>query len=335
MESGVQGVRRVLAYSKKDLLLFKKMHIMGLQRQLSEATDGALVADCEFLTESGYLCSIPDSIFSFGRTAMARLESRYSSDSQADYDLWVESYARWVESGDDLSAFDDEPANSIAQMLRMASTAAHPRNAFTELPHGGEIVLAYVMTATGDRSIPILHSLPKGADWQLLEDAFHLPPAVMAPSPAHAVVELVLSNLPVPGDEVPLDSILAFSSDSETRRRLESLDLWMRGVGHSGKDLQAIALEMEQSLHEFSNHMQLADMRSKKSDLRIALSLPFGIIEELLHLRPKGALDVAFEYSNRRANRLEAEISAPGGALAYIYETEKRFAAGKSPRSDR
>lgn len=309
---GVQGVRRVLGYSKKDLLLFSKLHILGLQRQLSgpASTDAGVMADYEYLAEAGYLCHLPE----------------------VPEDLTLEAYARLRAAGRTdprlmaIMTGDLEDLASIPR-FRMLSCMRHPsnHNGRKRVPPGGELAVAYAFGVTGEQYVPIIDSVLSANQWQRVQRELFLPKEFLTQDASAGVIDLVLDNLPVPGDGVPLDAILEFSRDDDTRRKLAGLDIWMRKAAHSGKDLQDIALEIEESLHEFSNYMRLADMRCQTSGLRMMMSLPLGIIEELLHLKPKGALDVVFEYRDRKANRFEAELSAPGGALAYIYEAEKRF----------
>lgn len=320
MLRSMEGVRRVLGYSKKDLLLFDGLYIMGLARQISESSNASLIADCEFLGNSGYLIDAPDTVRQLGHVGYHLIETSFSGESQADFERWL------VENESD--AFEPEPHSVLRQMLRMASVATHPSVPEDELlpERAAELVLAFVLSSAGHNAVSVLDRLPGPKDWDRLSQTMYVPRAAMGLAPDCAVVELVLSNLPLPGDDVPLNTVLEFSADEETRRKLAHLNIWMRRAVQSGRDLQDLGLEVEESLHEFASHMRLADMRSTNSGVRIALSIATGVVEELLHLRPKGALDVVFEYRDRKATRLEAELSAPGGALAYIYEAKKRFA---------
>lgn len=298
----------MLGYSKKDLLLFRKVHVMGLERQLSEAPgDPALLADCEFLSQSGYLISAPDLPVDLGNFVDSRTKDYFGHDVEAILEHTPES------------------RRLISQLFRHASGARHPRLGHDALPPGAEFAVAFLLTETGQRCVPIARHLPTARQWRAIVDSLVLPDRLAGPPTGDTLVELVIDHLPVPGEDIPLDAILDFVNDPETRRKRDRLDTWTRRAAQSGRELQDIGLEMEESLHDFADHMRLADMRSRTSGMRIALSLPLGVIEELLHLRPRKAADVVFEYRDRKANRLEAELAAPGGALAYIYEAERLF----------
>lgn len=298
-QQGIQGVRRVLGYSKRDLLLFERLLVMDLKRQLTEAPVHSVVAaDCEFLADSGFMVDAPGT----------------------PSELLVLSPPL-------IAMGLEEVPQRILQGLQTCSALPSLFND-TPLTHGGELIVAYLAQSIGGIAVAVAESsLASSMTDVLMRFLYGTLDEPGGPEFTHGLVDLVTERLPVPGDEVPLADILDFVSDPETKRKRDRLDIWTRRAAQSGRELQDLSLEMEESLHDFANHMRAADMRSQTSGLRIALSLPLGAIEELLHLRPKGALDVVFEYRDRKASRLEAELAAPGGALAYIYEAEKRFGA--------
>lgn len=190
---------------------------------------------------------------------------------------------------------------------------------------GLEYVVALLLRDSGTRTVAVTDSALSSELRTILGRLSD--PKVEVVGDQTGVVELIVNRLPVPSEDIPLEAILDFVNSEETQRRLARLDLWTQRAVQSGRELQDLRLEMEESLNDFGNHMRLADMRSENSLLRIALSLPLAVIEELIHLRPRGAFDVVFEYRGRKASRLEAELAAPGGALAYVYEAERRFGA--------
>jgi len=132
------------------------------------------------------------------------------------------------------------------------------------------------MSRTGDNCVPLTSALPTRHDWSELLNRLYLPKWLSESYSEEGVVQLVMNKLPVPGDDVPLHAILDYVTDPETRRRVEKLDLWMRRATMSGRDLQDVSLEMEESLHDFAQHMRLADMRSQTSGIRMVLSRPLG-----------------------------------------------------------
>lgn len=305
-QEGLHGVRRALGYSKKDLLLFRKLHVMGLDRQLRDGTGNpGLVADCEYLIERGFMTEAPDEVLALSNYGIEHTPDHYRQAFQGLLD-------------------DDNPISlKAATYAYFVSVTRHPSVELgARLPAGAELVVAYVLREAGGRCVPVI---PAGWSAASVGRVLALPRRILEPDPDQGVVEVVLRALPVPGDDVPLDYIMDFTQDAETQRRLERLDLWMRRAAQSGRELQDIGLELEERVHEFDAHMRLAEMQHETSGLRLLLTVPLGVIEELAHLKPKGALDVVFNFRDRKASRLEAELKAPGGALAYLYEAERRF----------
>ena len=137
------------------------------------------------------------------------------------------------------------------------------------------------------------------------------------------IVDLVLTNLPAPGDDVPLRISWTFPRTRNRRGSCRPRHMDAQG-GSVGRELQDVALEIEESVQEFGNHMRFADMRSTHSGFRMALSVPLGIVEEVLHLRPKGALDVMFEYRDRKANRLKRSKECPHLVERSCISTRRR-----------
>jgi hypothetical protein len=151
------------------------------------------------------------------------------------------------------------------------------------------------------------------------------PSSVLTSSPTElGVIDLVIDRLPVVADNVPLKDVLAFSRDPETKEQVTALRLWIAKSGKPGASLPDLALELDEMLHTFRRHMKVHRLRAKETAFRTIIAVPFAIVEDLLHGKPKSALD-AVSWTSRRAARLEAELNAPGHELAFIESARKRF----------
>lgn len=93
----------------------------------------------------------------------------------------------------------------------------------------------------------------------------------------------------------------------------------------SGKTPEQLSLEIDTMLHDFHSHMLPVRKKNNTSVLRALVTIPLGVTEELLHLRPKGALYLVFDIRDRKANLLEAEVGAPGHEVALLDAAERRF----------
>lgn len=321
----LEGVRRTLTYSKKDLLLFRHVRVMGLDRQLGEAfNDPALVADCEYLIEKGFLVPGPDDLREAVEESLVVLglllrdhyddeTKEWTSPSAEDFGVLLVQLGLLHEGMAVAGVSEDERAGVLQN------------TASTVLPDGAEFIHSFLANIVGCSTVPLRRKLLSTREMARLTSVMSAAHDIVKPTLDTGVIDLVVRNLPVPGDNVSLDAILEFVSDEETQRRLLGLHLWTRRAAISGRELHDLALEMDEMLHEFTSHMRVLDLAQNTSGFRVALSLPIGVLEELLRLRPKKALDVVFDYRDRRATRLEKELSSPGNAVAYIYEAKEHF----------
>lgn len=209
------------------------------------------------------------------------------------------------------------------------SSAIHPAGVLPwrrPLPAGGELVVAYVQQLFGEPgTVPILEAPLAHSEWRAHTQTFLLRSPQRKSLDTRHVAEIVLKRIPMPGDDVPLDAVLDFAHDPTTQRQIESLRLWMARMALQHRNADELAVELDSMLHDFRAHMDLADMRSTDSALRLVLAVPLEVAQELLHLRPKAALDALAGVRARKAERLEAELNAPGHEVAYLRSVERRF----------
>ena len=313
---GLTAVTRNLHSLKRDLLLFDSVSVMGLDLDALERDDPALAASCWYLIEKGALSVVPS------RREDLWIDSRYRRATDAQHDNMLIP-PRWSIMGHEYKF--EEGDTPLALLL---STAGHPAGrigAYDELPVGGEIIVALIeQLATNQRTVPLLRAMPTTADWRDIEGTFALPSTLTGSIEAD-LVQVVINAFPVPTDDVPFEDVLAFSREHETQRRLTSLRLWMESRIVAGVSIASASLDLETALHEFSQYMKIQKMKSKTSTIRTVFSIPLGIIEEIAHLRPRGALEVVLTTADRKAQRLESELAAPGHQLAILYEAQDRF----------
>jgi hypothetical protein len=136
-------------------------------------------------------------------------------------------------------------------------------------------------------------------------------------------LKVVVHSLPIPDEGVPLDDVLAFARDATPayRRRL------LRALSRAELDsmsADAFRLNLEKSIESYSEHMRVSNMRQHGAVMTILLSVAGGA-EELIHGRPRKALESLIEFRKVKADRLEAELMAPGREAAFIYEASRRF----------
>ncbi len=290
------GLRHSLAVSKTDLLLFDEVRVMGLERQLSEVSgvDEAASADAAFLAEAGFLTEAPDKPYGVG--------------------VLLDEYFR------DKYYEDGSPLRVVA---RLRASGKHPSSSDLILPPGSELVLSTAMNIVGESWVPVMPRRPTSADWEAIHSLLSVSKELEVGG--DSLLEVVIDALPVPGDDVPLDTILDFCRDPTTRAQRERLMLALARARLDGRSTEAFALDIEEALVQFEQHMRVADLRTRAGGLRLVITSALGAIEELARLRPRRALDAVLDYREVRASRLEAQLQAAGSEAAFIYQAERTF----------
>lgn len=316
------AVTRSVADLKRDLLFFDQIIVLGLDEMLEcdqrfPQLDEATRADCEYLVEQGALRAGPAFRRELAMGIWQRMRGAFGDEEAEDPpDDWGENLLNL------------QPAQR-ARLL--GSTAQHPAGSISfslPMPTGSEFVIAYAerLFTPEIGVVPILPRQMSAADWRAIEGTF-IGPARDDSGHSRGVAQVALSHVPMPGDDVPLADILAFTREDETRRQVASLRLWIARTALETRSFEDVSLELDSMLHDFTQHMNLADMRAKDSMLHLLVGIPLEIAQELLHLRPKAAADALFSVKARRADRLEAELSAPGHEVAYLRSAARRFAS--------
>lgn len=232
------------------------------------------------------------------------------------------------EAGELQLPHDEARRRRVLDAVLLASTAMHPVSGdfWFELPAGGELVVAYAERFAGRRgALAVLDHSLTSTEWQQLERLLRLPADLTSVESHAGVVEVVLERLPVPSDDVPIEEVLDFVAQPEVQEQAESLRLWMRRAALEADPREEIALELDEMLHEFRRSMEVERLKNQTSTFRAIVSVPLAVLEELAHFKPKAALDAAISIRARRAERLEAEFTAPGHEVAYIDVVQRAF----------
>jgi hypothetical protein len=318
------AVTRSVRNLKRDLLLFEQLHVMGLHWQIGgdlthkgvPALDDGTAADCDFLIDAGVLRHAPAFPDDLSHYAFDLAKQSVEHEGRGEIVDW--------DGETPLSAL---PAASQAAIL--GSTVRHPAGILPwdrALPPGSELLVAHVESLFNPAgAVGVLEHPVRQDDWGKITNTFLIATSAEAASREAIVAEVVLPHVPVPGEDVSIEALLDFRRDPTTVQQIEGLRLWMRRAALSDASTAELELELHTMLHDFQRHMAVADMRATDGALQLAISIPLGIAEELLHLRPKAAVDAAFAFRQSRAKRLEAELKAPGNEIAYLHTAAQRF----------
>ncbi|MEU5199008.1 hypothetical protein AB0G86_34055 [Streptomyces scabiei] len=139
------------------------------------------------------------------------------------------------------------------------------------------------------------------------------------------VAEITLSALPAPSQDTPLESILEFRDDEEAIGTLAALHRWMRKTVVEAKSTQELRDEIEELLYLHSRHLKTHRMKYKNARLKTLVTAPLEILESIIKLRLSGLAAKPFEMREARINLLQAELTGPGGEVAFIERAAREF----------
>jgi hypothetical protein len=300
------GIRPHISVSKQDVLLFDQVIVTGFERRLDmfPRLPSGFVAAAEYLAEEGFIYPGPMTVFEttvfndrlerIARGAGVKLRQGAIDTLWSEVDEAVKSL---------MSSHEYE---TIMDALGWWSPW---------LPS----ILARDLKRLGCLASPIYSSCHP-------PEPVHVPQA-LAEGPTTVtcdLIEVVTDYIPTPAEDVPLHEILEFSRDPETRELKQHL---LRATARANLNQvtpESFALQLEESLAAYKEHMKLLQAKSRGPVMKLVIAAT-GAVEELLHLRPRKAVEALLEFHTSRVTGLEAKLKAEGRETAFIYEAEKAF----------
>lgn len=148
---------------------------------------------------------------------------------------------------------------------------------------------------------------------------------IAATTPKSTVIEVLLSGLPMPGDDISFGRLLEFRDDAESRRLLLALRRWVRNISNEKLSPVELADEIEWQICENREHMRLHKLRAKNTVWKIILKCPLDILENLIRVKLTKSIDAIFEVREAHVSLLAEELKAPGRELSYISRIREDF----------
>ena len=135
------------------------------------------------------------------------------------------------------------------------------------------------------------------------------------------VLEVALTRFPVPGADVPLEALLDLRNDDDMRTHLTRFRAWVMRTASEDVDTQLVAAELDEMLADYRNYMRVKRMSIGNTVLRAVL-LPIRLMNAGLGMNTAEGL---LSIRSRRVQLMEAELSAPGRAVAFLVEAPRRL----------
>jgi hypothetical protein len=86
-----------------------------------------------------------------------------------------------------------------------------------------------------------------------------------------------------------------------------------------------IEQKLEYLLHDYAEYMKLHSLKIKQGFLETFLTTSGELIDNLVKIKWGKVAETMFTIQHRKLALLEAEMSAPGREIAYVYRTNEHF----------
>lgn len=134
---------------------------------------------------------------------------------------------------------------------------------------------------------------------------------------------VLLDQIPVPDDTVPLAEVIRYKNDESNKRNLLRLKAWVNKTAKSGYTAQELSEEIAWLISEYKEALRLAGLKMKNAKLEFAIKVVPEILENLVKLNLSKLTDPFFRLRDQKLTLLQTESQAIGNELAYIINSLK------------
>jgi hypothetical protein len=136
----------------------------------------------------------------------------------------------------------------------------------------------------------------------------------------HDVLSVVMRRFPAPSPDVPLEDLVAFKRDSETKYKFAKFWQWVRKTAEGKGDMAQVNEELDSLMNEYVHHLHQLSKETRDQNLEIVLTSPADVIEDLVKLRLRNLARRFLKFRSIKIAAHGAEMKLPGNEIAYITE---------------
>lgn len=139
------------------------------------------------------------------------------------------------------------------------------------------------------------------------------------------VINLIVEQMPIPDDQTPWENIFEFKSNSDNKGRFSGMRTWVNKTINSGLSEPEIRDELEYLLYQYKKSLELHKIKHHSGVLQTIIVGTSEIIENVIKLKFSNVAKGLFSAHQSKADLLNAELTAPGNELSYIYKAREAF----------
>lgn len=149
-----------------------------------------------------------------------------------------------------------------------------------------------------------------------------------SPKTRSDVIQLVIKDLPIPGDRHSLENVMDFREESRTRGLPQSLRVWINEVASGKLTGVEISDKLEDLVSQYERALKLEKMERNTSFVETVVTTTADIAEGLVKFQWSSLAKKLFECRHKEVALMKAEESLPGREIAYIVKARERFGNG-------
>ena len=143
-------------------------------------------------------------------------------------------------------------------------------------------------------------------------------------------LEITIKNIPIPPENIPWDDLIQFRREEENVAKLRALRLWLQRRAVSKQTPREIQEELEHLLYEYQKYMELQHKKFSQGVISTLISSAPEIVADIASLNFGNAIKSLFDIKGRHIELSEAELTAPGREVSYIFKAKQFTDAQKA-----
>lgn len=140
-----------------------------------------------------------------------------------------------------------------------------------------------------------------------------------------SIAHVIVHNMPRPSESTPWEAIFEFKADPDIKGKFYRFKTWMNQLASQNVPVIEIEDQIQELLFEYRQSMKAHRIKEQPGPFETLVTLGAEVVESIATLKFSNAAQAIFSIKHRKAKLLEAELSAPGRAIAYIASAESHF----------
>ncbi len=146
-----------------------------------------------------------------------------------------------------------------------------------------------------------------------------------ATSERSKVFNILVNNIPVPAENIPLNEILDFKELDSTKKRINRIRNWAKKISMKQLSPNEIQDEINELLFEYTQHYEIHKLKYNLKRNQIIITAFPSMIEYLMKMKFSEISKSAFLLKEAELELQEKELGLPGKEIAYLYDIKKTF----------